>query len=323
MFLQFIIPYYGSADQLIAAVSSVLYQTDTNNIGLIIVDDNHFNDEGREESTKACLFLNEHRNDGVNITYIKNDENLGVGKTRNVGLAAATAEWISFIDSDDVIDKEFVSFFREKASTKKFNTFVGKYSSSFDGHRFIDNAITWLHGKVYKLSFLRYNGIVFPPLRFNEDGGFNLMVYEMSRRIFTYEEDKILYSWNNNENSLTKKNTKKEYSAVNYIKSSTFAFGHIFKKYELNQSQRLSATIFQIYLFYIQLLYHDRPVEETEQAIYVFFNAIRKTEWYKSKKIKKSFEHLFTSKYMIEPCIGEMTIGQFIRKFEKEPINFK
>ena len=86
MFLQFIMPYYGSADLAIQAITSILNQTDTKDIGLIVVDDNHFNDEGREQSTKLCLFLNEHRNDGVNITYIKNDENLGFGKTRNVGL---------------------------------------------------------------------------------------------------------------------------------------------------------------------------------------------------------------------------------------------
>lgn len=290
----------------------------------MIVDDNPFVDDHlNDESTKVFEFIQDHLNHSVTINYIKNEKNLGVGETRNRGLLLASAEWISFIDSDDEIDKDFVSFFREKEQKHKFNVFVGKYSFSQGNKMFIDNAITWLHGKIYKLSFLKYNGITFPPLRFNEDGGFNLMAHEMSRRVYVYPEDKIIYRWKNNPNSLTKKDNSKDYSTLNYIKSSTFAFKKILKKYEINQTLRLPATIFQLYLFYSELLYRELPTKECEVAMKDFFDTIRHSKWYESNKMKRGFEDVFISKHNIEPLIAEISLGQFIRIFEKEPLNFR
>lgn len=326
MFLQFIIPYYGSADLLITAVNSILNQTDTDDIGLIVVDDNHFNEEGREQSTKAAIFLNNNRSGKVNIQYIKNDENLGVGKTRNVGLAAAHADYISFIDSDDEIDKEFVAYIKEKHAKRPCNVYVGYYTYSRGEHNFIDNAMTWLHGKVYKLQFLRRNNITFPPIRFNEDSGFNFMVYEMTKNIGEFHDGKIIYYWKNNDNSLTIKNTGKVYSLIHYCDSVTFAAERVLRKYEINNTRRIVPTIIQIYRYYVDILFVGCTEEELlslNEPIQNYFDVIHDTKWYQSSKEKQVLaDNFFEIK---NPCIAipEITFKQFVSMFEKETLNFR
>ena len=324
MFLQFIIPYYGSADLLITAVNSILNQTDTQDIGLIIVDDNHFNDEGKEQSTKACLFLDQHRGGNVELSYIKNEENLGVGKTRNVGLAAADAQYVAFVDSDDEIDSEFVSFFREKLKKHPCNVLIGKYTYQIGEDHYIANFMTWLHAKIYKLSFLRYNGITFPPLRFNEDSGFNFMVYEMTKNIYTVPEDKILYDWKPNPNSLTKTTKGDSYSVEHYVRSMNYGLKHVLNKYEINQTTRIPGTILQVYYYYCTLLYYDHPVtSEIINELIEFFNILRETKWYQLDKVKKELQSWYFINGKDTEVIPPITLAQFISYFEKEPLNFK
>jgi glycosyltransferase involved in cell wall biosynthesis len=43
----------------------------------------------------------------VNVDILRNDTNLGIAQTRNLGLQGASAEWIHFIDQDDLIDPRF------------------------------------------------------------------------------------------------------------------------------------------------------------------------------------------------------------------------
>lgn len=324
MFLQFIIPYYGLADQLITAVNSVFNQTDIEDIGIIVIDDNHFDDEGREQSTKACLFLNQHRNDGINILYIKNKQNLGVGPTRNKGLVAATAKYIAFIDSDDEIATNYVALFRGWEKKFSYNVFVGKYSYLQGEYCCIHNHLTWLHGKIYKLSFLRYNHIFFPPLRFNEDAGFGTMVFEMTKSIYTYTGDEIIYFWKTNPNSLTKSGKGEIYSVQHYVKSNTFAVKRILKKYNLNNTQRIPATLLKIYFYYCELLFQNYDVNSISPEIQLFFDTIHHTEWYKLDSFKQKLGQSYTiGGDSTIGTIPEITLAQFVSMFEKEPLNFR
>ena len=325
MFLQFIMPYYGSADLAIQAITSILDQTDTKDIGLIVVDDNHFNDESREQSTKLCLFLNEHRNDGVNITYIKNDENLGVGKTRNIGLAAASGEYVAFIDSDDKIEKEFVAYIKEKHNKRPSNIYVCLYDYGNETQMFIDNALTWLHGKVYKLQFLRRNNITFPPLRFNEDSGFNLMTFEMTKNVSEFHDDKVMYHWQTNTSSLTSQNKSKMYSLINYVDAVSFAAEKILRKYHVNNTIRIVPTILQIYQYYIDVLFENKGEDFTvaHQSIQKFFDIIHDTGWYQSEKQKNILAENFFALKTSCIAIPAITLAQFVSKFEKEPLNFQ
>ncbi len=85
-----IIPTYNRADFILASVNSVLQQT-FRDFELIVVDD------GSSDNTAAVLqpLLGQLR-------YVKRQERRGPSAARNVGIKLATADWLSFLDSDDL-----------------------------------------------------------------------------------------------------------------------------------------------------------------------------------------------------------------------------
>lgn len=74
------------------AIESVISQT-MKNFELIIVND--CSTDSSEEIIKQYL-------DDKRIRYFKNQENLKVSKSRNFGVSKAVADFVAFIDSDDI-----------------------------------------------------------------------------------------------------------------------------------------------------------------------------------------------------------------------------
>lgn len=89
MKLSVIIPSFNRASVLPRALDSVLAQSWTESIELIVVDD------GSTDGT-AELIAQRY----PNIRYLYQD-NAGVSAARNLGLAAAKGDWIALLDSDD------------------------------------------------------------------------------------------------------------------------------------------------------------------------------------------------------------------------------
>ncbi len=88
-----IIPTYNRIDLIYDSIKSVINQT-YKNIEIVIIDDN---------STEYILsFLNANFPD-INFKYQKNTENRGVSYSRNKGIELSTGDYISFLDSDDII----------------------------------------------------------------------------------------------------------------------------------------------------------------------------------------------------------------------------
>jgi len=86
-----IIPSYNRAHVLLRAVDSVLNQSFTD-FELVIVDD------ASTDGTEALVAgLTDAR-----VRYIKHDRNQFAAGARNTGMAAATGEYIAFLDSDDL-----------------------------------------------------------------------------------------------------------------------------------------------------------------------------------------------------------------------------
>lgn len=99
-----IMPTYNREFCINNAISSVLNQT-YQNFELIIVDD------GSTDGTENLILrkYNQEIKHGK-IQYIKKN-NEGVCKARNVGLARAQNEWITYVDSDNEIVPEFLETF--------------------------------------------------------------------------------------------------------------------------------------------------------------------------------------------------------------------
>lgn len=86
-----IVPTYNTPFHwLKEAISSVLKQT-FENFELIIIDD-----FGEVPFSGLDKELNDHR-----VRWIRNETNMGVSETRNLGVKKAKGEWVAFLDADD------------------------------------------------------------------------------------------------------------------------------------------------------------------------------------------------------------------------------
>ena len=99
-----IMPTYNRAFCICDAIDSLLNQT-YQNFELIIVDD------GSTDGTQELLQQRYKKElESAKIHYIF-QENTGVCKARNMGLHHAKNEWISYLDSDNILAKDYLKTF--------------------------------------------------------------------------------------------------------------------------------------------------------------------------------------------------------------------
>ncbi len=93
-----IVPVYNTQNYLPKCLESLQKQTYTN-FEVILV-----NDGSTDESGKICDEFAE-KDERIKVEHLTNK---GVSFARNVGLDLATGEFISFVDSDDTVEKNFL-----------------------------------------------------------------------------------------------------------------------------------------------------------------------------------------------------------------------
>ena len=96
-----IIPVYNVEAYLPQCIESVLSQTYTD-FELILVDDG-----SKDASLDICK---QYAQKDIRVKAL-HQENAGVSTARNKGLSAATGTWVTFIDSDDWADADFLENF--------------------------------------------------------------------------------------------------------------------------------------------------------------------------------------------------------------------
>ncbi len=95
-----IIPVYNVEDYLIDCVESIRNQT-YHNIEIIIVDDG---------STDRCPEICDHYSELDPRVTVMHKKNGGQGSARNMALDEANGEYVAFVDSDDMLDSDCISF---------------------------------------------------------------------------------------------------------------------------------------------------------------------------------------------------------------------
>ena len=88
-----IIPYFKKKNYINQSLDSVFNQTFKDYEILIIYDDNKLDDYN--------FLLNAYRNIS-NLKIIKNNQNLGAGISRNIGIKNAKGALVAFLDADDI-----------------------------------------------------------------------------------------------------------------------------------------------------------------------------------------------------------------------------
>ena len=118
-----IVPVYNVENYLIQCLDSIINQT-LKDIEIICVDDC--------SPDNSIEILEEYKNKDNRINIIRHSNNQGLGPARNTGLKHANGEYISFIDSDDYIDKNFLFYLYSTA--KKYDSDVVSTSNIPENH---------------------------------------------------------------------------------------------------------------------------------------------------------------------------------------------
>ena len=105
--ISIIVPIYKTEQYLQRCIDSILAQTFTN-FELLLIEDGSPDNSGKICDKYALI-------DSRIKVYHK--ENGGVSSARNLGLDHATGEWITFCDSDDWVNKDWLELFILNSNT--------------------------------------------------------------------------------------------------------------------------------------------------------------------------------------------------------------
>ena len=141
----------------------------------------------------------------LKITYIKTEKNVGPGGARQAGLDLISNgffDYVMFLDADDKLYPRAVEILYREAKINDADIIISNIEQEKKcGDKNVllssDN-LTWLHGKIYKYSFLKDNNIRFCDIiKWNEDSTFNLECRYMTEKIhFVDDKNKNVTKWN-------------------------------------------------------------------------------------------------------------------------------
>lgn len=220
-----IVPVYNVENYLEKCLDSLINQT-YKNIEIIVI-----NDGSTDNSGEICQ---EYAQKDNRIVYIEK-ENGGLSDARNVGLDKMTGSYVTFIDSDDWIEQDYIETLYKKIVEYQADIAVGNYYSYnedeetyyfhiygdsyyekvYDNISIFENlyesqemksfALISAWGKLYKAKLFDY--LRFDKGKLGEDGYFNQKMYLSVNKVVYL--NKGLYAYRQRSGSITKTWTEK------------------------------------------------------------------------------------------------------------------
>lgn len=181
------VPVYKAQSTLDKLLASVLTQSMSEDVAIILAND-YPADNGNYSYVKK-------RYPELDITILDCEKNTGAGLARQRALDACKTEWITFMDADDVLMSPFAleelynnitpncievqGAFCQEVPEGNLDS-AQKMQLMQNGQQIPprlmprnDIGHPWVFGRLYRVSFLRQQGIGFSKLRAMEDGEFN------------------------------------------------------------------------------------------------------------------------------------------------------
>jgi len=323
MKISLVVPSYNTPEK----VAKVLFDSiakqkdfDFRELEIVVVDD------GSNTPLGSNFFDNY---DNLNILYIMSETNVGVGLARQIGINNAHGEYILFADIDDEFYNEEV-FARWLLSIEKnpetdffVSTFIEEVGRDKKNNEVViphTNDGTWMHGKLYKKSFLKEKEIYFhPELRYAEDTFFNALAYGMTDNVMTTKE--ITYIWKRNPESITRANgseyTYKGFSS--FLKAVDLACHTLYER-DKNIVEKVVQCLFYVYFTTQSKGWkeHQDIKAEIDRQVGKFYvkykDAFRFVdESYMIHKFNQERERVFA----LSPFMEEETFKQFLRRIKR------
>ena len=216
LLVSIIVPVYNVEKYLCKCLDSIINQT-YQNLEIILVDD-----ESKDTSGQIC---DEYASKDSRIIVI-HKENGGVSSARNRGLDIAKGNWVLFVDADDIIPLDALSFYFEVISTNDVDMVLGGYVecdeegtilksnqkqfqkllSMLDCLKLFYKSDTvlfqgYVWNRLMKLSIIQENHIRYnESIYFKEDGLFAVQ-YMVSSTLPCYYSSQIVYNYYIHSNS--------------------------------------------------------------------------------------------------------------------------
>lgn len=120
------------------------------------------------------------------IKVYQNEENMGLGKTREKALTLAKGEYILFIDSDDYVKNDYISSYVKVLEDGDYDIIIGGYIRDASGKKttHLPSNSVWSTvtypmacAKLFKKSFIDSNNLEFTQVACGEDIYFSLSAY--------------------------------------------------------------------------------------------------------------------------------------------------
>lgn len=120
------------------------------------------------------------------IKVYQNEENMGLGKTREKALTLAKGEYILFIDSDDYVKNDYISSYAKLLEDGDYDIIIGGYIRDASGKKttHLPSNSVWSTvtypmacAKLFKKSFIDSNNLEFTQVACGEDIYFSLSAY--------------------------------------------------------------------------------------------------------------------------------------------------
>ena len=314
--IDIVIPFHNAKDTIKYTLSSIAYQSMVDSINVYLVDD--ASDEDYKDEIELFKSI-------LNLKIIKLKKNRGPGYARQKGIEAGTGEFIIFLDSDDIFhSSNSVEYLYRRISDTGTDFVIGNFVEEseygFTEHK---NDWIWLHGKIYRRSFLEKHNIKMFELRRYEDLAFNYLC-RMNDYTFDYL-DCTVYVWCNNKKSITRVKEDEHYhimSIPDYVKSTYLSveWGMKNKKQKNNAISIAYSCIYMVYLYYMNYK-NNSEYRSVEEKIYEYSRKLY--EYIDESKITKNEKRdlgrtqlrYFLDTYEIEELLNfDISFDEFISK---------
>ena len=254
--LSIIIPAYNAKDTIDVTLSSIKKQILPISFEVILVND------CSKYSYKE--FIDKYKK-YYNIREVKTRKKSGPGLSRQYGIDISRSEYIIFIDSDDCFfdENSIINIYNEINKNNLDLVIANFVYQKYNIEEVKKQSFSWLHGKIYKRTFLEKNNIKFNDTLLNEDNGFNRLVLFLKPKYSFF--DHIVYIYKENPNSITRKDSQEyKFSGIeSFCYNMNWAMDEALKrgvehKEIYDFSLEILITLYEYYL----VLYDDYDVNQ-------------------------------------------------------------
>lgn len=180
MTLEVIIPAYNCEATLPRTLDSLVAQNNQA-FTVLLVDDC---------STQDLKKIVDSYQDKLSIRYIRNETNVGCGMTRQRGMDETKADYIAFLDSDDILLPDAMDTWLEEIHRSGPEAIYSPFFFAIGGEITLrKGAFGMCHGKVYNVNFLRkYDIREHKSVKCDDDAYLNWQVFDLAQNISLLRE---------------------------------------------------------------------------------------------------------------------------------------